>query len=411
MTSAAATYAAGDVVAEKFRIVAPRDRGAMGAVYQAESLASGHRVALAIIAGGPDADDAVIQRLLADATVGEGLSNPHTIKVIDAGHLPQGDVYVATQEAGGTRLDLRIAELAKTGAAIEEDQALAIGIQVLGSLAEAHLKGMLHGRLSPECVFLDQDAAGQLLVRVHGLGAARSTAPCPQPTNPLWNAESCMSPEVWNAVHAGPPADIYSVGCILLGCVAGRPPFLAAKDPKILRSKHCFEGAPDLRSLARGPVSEVFALAVKTALAKDPAARHADARAMRQALEAVTDGAWGRATSNSRVPIAAMASTSLSGQFMAQHKPPSLEEVRGSTSKSADPPKNRVALVAGIAAALLVLILSGTMGAKKTVVADPPPSTATAAPPARPEPAAVAAPGPATPTGAAPLAAAPTPTP
>ena len=100
-----------------------------------------------------------------------------------------------------------------------------------------------------------------------------------QPTDqPLLPTRS-LAPE---QTTGGPPTalgDLYSVGAVCFEMLAGRPAFGGATAVAVALA-HVTEPLPDLR-LLRPEVPAAIAAVVERALAKDPAARWADAATMR----------------------------------------------------------------------------------------------------------------------------------
>jgi serine/threonine protein kinase len=92
-----------------------------------------------------------------------------------------------------------------------------------------------------------------------------------------------MSPEQIN----GDPdldgrSDLYSLGCVLFECLAGRAPFVWRKEIVVIQL-HLTEPAPDVRTF-RPDVPPQLAEAIGKALAKRPEERWQSATEMREML-------------------------------------------------------------------------------------------------------------------------------
>jgi hypothetical protein len=192
----------------------------------------------------------------------------------------------------GQPLDKRIREMQRQGETIDETETCIIGIQILRSLAEAHGKGLVHRDLKPGNVFLTDDGSGETLAKVLDFGIARTAGSNLTSAGKLLGTPAYMSPEQWRGERADARADLYAMGCILYCCVTGRTPYISEGSPLALMRMHLMEPVPDPRQHCRKPLSDGFVQVMQTAMAKDPGDRYADARAMRQALEAVIGGAW-----------------------------------------------------------------------------------------------------------------------
>ena len=70
---------------------------------------------------------------------------------------------------------------------------------------------------------------------------------------------------------AGPPADVYALGCVLFELLAGRPPFVG-NAIGVIRA-HLREPPPSLAGTAPQPIPEGLAALIAEMLAKDPLTR------------------------------------------------------------------------------------------------------------------------------------------
>jgi serine/threonine protein kinase len=92
-----------------------------------------------------------------------------------------------------------------------------------------------------------------------------------------------MSPEQINGEQKiDGRSDIYSLGCVLFECLAGRAPFIWRREAVVLQL-HLTEPAPDVRTF-RPDVPECLAQALNKALAKPPEERWQTAAEMREVL-------------------------------------------------------------------------------------------------------------------------------
>src|SRR5262245_45590063 len=95
-----------------------------------------------------------------------------------------------------------------------------------------------------------------------------------------------MAPELVRGVRdIKPGADVFSLGCVLFQCLTGRPVF-EAEEATALLAKILLQDAPRARDFAPG-LPESLDEVVARMLAKDPANRLVDARAVIDALDEV----------------------------------------------------------------------------------------------------------------------------
>jgi serine/threonine-protein kinase len=166
---------------------------------------------------------------------------------------------------------------------------LEIGRQLLGALAAAHSRDIIHRDVKPENIFLCRDPSGALRVKLLDFGIAKMLRRDLATTfstldGMVVGTPHYMSPQMCAGEPATPGADIWAAGAVLFHAFAGRPPFdddhigrllmRIVRDPAPSISHH----RPDL------PADVI--LAIDRALAQDPAARWQSARAFADAITA-----------------------------------------------------------------------------------------------------------------------------
>ena len=80
-----------------------------------------------------------------------------------------------------------------------------------------------------------------------------------------------LAPEVIRGQAAGPPADIYALGCVTYECIAGHPPFGRASIVETALAT--IRDEPDDPCRERDDLAEGLSFAVLQALAKSPSDR------------------------------------------------------------------------------------------------------------------------------------------
>jgi serine/threonine-protein kinase len=161
---------------------------------------------------------------------------------------------------------------------------LRIADDLLDALGYAHDIGIVHRDVKPANIVLPETGA---MLLDFGVARAIAAAGTDRVTRSGFTVgtSAYISPEqVAGSDTIDPRSDLYSLGCVLFECLAGRPPFVHARELALLHM-HTHEAPPDVRLLREDtpvPVAE----AIARALAKDPAARWQTAGAMREALKA-----------------------------------------------------------------------------------------------------------------------------
>ncbi len=277
--------AEGTEVNGRYRIRNMIGQGGFGAVYRATNIATDQDMAIKLLAVSLDSDDSdVIQRFFAEAQVTASLKHPNTIRVFDFGQTEGGALYIAMELLSGRPLNDVLKRRAADGKVLTEEETITIGVQILRSLAEAHLANLVHRDLKPHNVFLHEVEGDDPVVKVLDFGIAKRLGSNLTGTGKAFGTPTYMSPEQAQNQQLDNRSDLYSLGCVLFQCVAGKPPF-EGDDPLAVLLAHVTKPPPDLRQVAATPVSEAFVGVIEKAMAKEPADRFSSAIEFRQALE------------------------------------------------------------------------------------------------------------------------------
>jgi serine/threonine-protein kinase len=159
-----------------------------------------------------------------------------------------------------------------------------IGADLLGALGHAHEHGIVHRDVKPDNILIGPGGAYLL-----DFGIARAVAL--SGTDRLTRSgvavgtSHYMSPEQIMAVDdPDPRSDLYSLGCVLYECLAGRPPFHHPNEVRVLQL-HQSAPVPDLRGAVPAVPAHV-ADAINRALSKRREDRWHTAAQMAAALRA-----------------------------------------------------------------------------------------------------------------------------
>lgn len=198
-----------------YRVVSTLGEGGMGAVYLAEDLVLGRKVALKLIRGADASSDVMRQRLLREARAASVLMHANVCTIYEAGEW-EGEPFIAMQHVEGTPLDAR--------GHLSTDEILRIAAGVGEGLAEAHRLGLVHRDIKPQNVMVSDRA-----VVILDFGLARTIDP--QRDQQLTANDSIagtapyMSPEQLRHERLDGKSDVFSFGVMLYELVAGRRPF------------------------------------------------------------------------------------------------------------------------------------------------------------------------------------------
>ncbi len=233
------------------KIVEPIASGGMGTVYRAEHVGLGTPYAIKLLHAALVEDPNVVARFRREAVACSRLRHPNIVFLTDFGLDPELGLYLVMEYLEGEPLSARLRRTRQ----IAVGEAITWAQQISLALLAAHEQGVVHRDLKPENLFLVSDGAGGTRVKVLDFGIARIQRADDEEQARLTQAglvlgtPDYMSPEQINGKDEllGPPTDIYALGAILFQMVAGRPPFTAANEIKVL-SEHLLTAAPRLSS-------------------------------------------------------------------------------------------------------------------------------------------------------------------
>ena len=156
--------------------------------------------------------------------------------------------------------------------------------QTLQGLAAVHARGILHRDLKPANLMLEPSPGPVERVVLIDFGfAALEGGRALTKRGHVVGSLTYLAPERLRGETADPRSDLYAVGVIFHELLAGTPPFNGEDDFDVITA-HLSDPPPDLVSVApMPPPAEVCAI-VRRALAKDRAARFADATTMADAI-------------------------------------------------------------------------------------------------------------------------------
>lgn len=197
--------------------------GRTGEVWQALDAQTGDTVALKFldpsIAGNPVTAGRVDRELKQLMRV----DNPHVVRVVDVGKMPDGRMYVASQLVPAAE---SLATVLRRGA-VPLDQAKQILAQIGAGLLEAQKAGLVHRDLAPKNIFVD--AAGQVKVGNFALAVPVDDR--------LSGVAEYASPEQAQGRPVDQRSNTYSLACIFYHLLTGEPPFTGG-DAKAIFELH-----------------------------------------------------------------------------------------------------------------------------------------------------------------------------
>jgi serine/threonine protein kinase len=277
----------GELVDDRYRIVALLGQGGMGAVYVAEQVALRREVALKVLLQGLACDDSSARRFEREARAASRIRHPNVVEVYDFGKLPSGCFYYVMERLEGEDL----ARLLAREGRLSWPRARRLLVQVVQALAAAHEQGIVHRDIKPSNCFI---IAGRRrgdpdILKILDFGIAK-TDPGGSETAALTGANDVvgtalyMAPEQAMGSTVDTRTDVYALGVVMFEMLTGRVPFSAPTGVQVL-VLHTQQPPPSPRAIEPS-ISPAVESIILRALAKDPNARFSSMEAFEAALEA-----------------------------------------------------------------------------------------------------------------------------
>ncbi|HZZ58013.1 MAG TPA: protein kinase [Opitutaceae bacterium] len=254
-------------------------RGAMGVVWLARERRLDRLVAVKVVAQAGNAGQT--QRLEREARAAAGLRHPNIVTVHAIGGSGPS-AYLAMDYIEGMNLDEFLA-----GKPLPARQAVEMMAKLADALDHAHRAGVVHRDIKPSNILIDE--AQEPRLADFGLagplqGAGDLTLPGAMLGTPAY-----LAPEMARGESAGTvQSDLYGLGAVFYACLTGRPPFTGATAAEVL-TRVTQDDAVRPRLLHPHVPRDLETICLKC-LEKAPAARYADAGALRADLAAFLEG-------------------------------------------------------------------------------------------------------------------------
>ncbi|WP_394828518.1 protein kinase domain-containing protein [Pendulispora albinea] len=280
----------GKVIRGKWRIDARLGEGATATVYAATHR-NGHRVALKVLHPQFLRDEQIRTRFMREAYVGNAISHPGVVRVIDDDVTEDGAVFLVMELLEGESFEKR-AE--RHGGRLPLAEVVWLLDTLLDVLAAAHERSVVHRDVKPENLFLTRD--GRIKVLDFGFarmkeqaerGGSTEAATSLTKTGFILGTPDFMSPEQAGGRNSAVDgrSDLWSAAATAFCLISGQRVHPGA----VTLHQHLLQTATararSLGSVDPGLPASLVAV-IDRALSLEPERRWSDAHAMRTALRA-----------------------------------------------------------------------------------------------------------------------------
>jgi eukaryotic-like serine/threonine-protein kinase len=286
----------------RYRLLERLGQGGMAEVFKAKSFGvEGFEKTLVIKRILPDLARSLefVEMFIHEAKLAVRLSHANIVQVFDLGKAPAGPAasdgvayFIAMEYVHGLDLASLLSRSRRQHLVLPIQLGVYVASEVAKGLDHAHRRrdeqmrplGIVHRDVSPQNVLLSFE--GEVKVTDFGIAKARGAidrgAPEDTLARKLHGKFGYMSPQQALGENVDARSDLFSLGTILYECVAGVNPFSAPTTFETLRRVQACEYPP--LELLRPEVPAELVAILRTAMARAPEDRYADAGRMYEAL-------------------------------------------------------------------------------------------------------------------------------
>jgi eukaryotic-like serine/threonine-protein kinase len=287
------------IVAGRYRVVRHIASGGMGAVYEAEHLATEARVALKVLLPQMLQIAAARRRFELEARVAARVNSEHIVRVLDAGVDPEThSPYLAMELLAGETLAARIKHTGPLAAtpAVEVLRQVARGLDAAHGYraGDGTPQPIVHRDLKPENLFLTRRADGTTLVKILDFGIAKVLSASTAVSREVRGTPLYMAYEQLVGEAVSPQTDIWALGLVTHFVLTGRTYWSEANNAMVSAQALFAQiltlplPRPSQRLMGDGPAFHVpaaFDTWLLTCIERDPSRRFPSASSAVAALE------------------------------------------------------------------------------------------------------------------------------
>ncbi len=245
-----------------YTVQSPLGEGGMARVYKAVG-PDGEVVAVKLVRPELAVEGMFRKRFAREVQAAVRVDHPHVVPVLASGE-HEGVPYMVQPLIRGGSLDDRL----EADGPLRLEAAVTLCLEVAKGVGALHRHGLIHRDLKPANILLDEE--GRAFVADFGLAKDPQASLLTEPGQTLGSLDY-IAPEQVRGEKVSPSADVYSLGCVMFECLAGRPPFADRRGIQVLWA-HLQEEPPD-PCAGREDLPKGLTWAVNSALQKEPASR------------------------------------------------------------------------------------------------------------------------------------------
>lgn len=327
----------------------------MGTVYLAHDTHLGRPVALKVLLGSLARNPDQVARFLNEARAAAPLQHPGIVGIYEAG-VRSGIPFIAMEYVEGETLE----RFLRRSGPLDWRHALYLGTQVADALACAHHQGIVHRDVKPANILLDR--SGRVRLADFGIAGVQQRGLSPDHRYSLFGTPEYMSPEQCGSREGiDARSDLFSLGVMLHRMITGKLPFSADNTPALVQ--RILNDQPMRLKQWDGRIPDDVSRLVAALMEKAPARRPDSAVAISREIGRIL-------TNNGDASVVADAFDAFvrdhfaNADLTARTPHERVDAAAGRASFRVRPGKKHLAPISFAAqAALLLLVLTGLLGA------------------------------------------------
>jgi tRNA A-37 threonylcarbamoyl transferase component Bud32 len=267
----------GTTFAQRYAITDFLGQGGVSTVYKARHQLMGKLVAVKVLRSHLQADKDSLMRFQQEAKATSMITrHQNVMSVSDFGITGEGKAFMVMDYIEGMSLKESLLE----DGPLTPEAAVELFVQICDGLACAHASGVIHRDLKPSNIMMVHEN-GQQIPKIVDFGLAKiaSSDLSLTSTGQVLGSPLYMSPEQCMGDKLDHRSDIYSLGCIMYECLAGRPPFIGESILDVFRLHAEGLPAPFVQNVPSWLIQIIC-----VALAKRPEDRFESASELRDSL-------------------------------------------------------------------------------------------------------------------------------
>ncbi|MBI2390351.1 MAG: PhnD/SsuA/transferrin family substrate-binding protein [Deltaproteobacteria bacterium] len=218
----------------RFVVLRPLGRGGMACVYEAESRATGKRVALKILEPDARLSHEQARRFLREARAAARIRHPNVVTVFDIDEDEITTALFIVEELLEGR-DLRALLRAQKDGKLSIDMATGLLFPIAEALEAAHQLGVVHCDVTPANIFVSRRHES-VIPKLIDFGISQRLDRVARRRDSVIGTPPFMAPEHARGEPIDARADIWSFGAVLYRCITGALPYDVTSARELVRA-------------------------------------------------------------------------------------------------------------------------------------------------------------------------------